>query len=813
MQGFINSLGHFMLPIDEETEYIPLLSEEEEKDLKKMNIPDVLPVLPLRNTVLFPGVVIPITVGREKSLRLVQEVYKKNKILGAVAQRDSSIDDPEFEDLYTVGTVAQILKILEMPDGTTSVIIQGRKRFRIDDLLTDKPYHVARITPMEDAEEEAAESKAVAAALKELAIKIIRLSSNIPTEATFAVKNIESPSFLINFLASNSELSLKEKQNLLENNSVSKRGFVLVEHLSRESQMLELKNDIQTKVKSDLDQQQREFLLHQQMKTIQDELGGSPQDQEVQEFREKAKKKNWDKEVAAAFEKELDKLLRLNPATGEYSVQVNYIQTLIELPWNDYTRDNFNLKRASRILERDHFGLEKVKDRILEHLAVLKLKGDLKSPILCLVGPPGVGKTSLGKSIADALNRKYVRMSLGGLHDEAEIRGHRKTYIGAMPGRIIQNLKKSKSSNPVFVLDEIDKVGRDAHGNPASALLEVLDPEQNSHFHDNFLEVDYDLSRVMFIATANTTATINPALLDRMEVIDLSGYIVEEKVQIAKRHLIPKQLDNHGVQKKQFSLPQKTIEYIIESHTRESGVRQLDKQIAKLVRVVAKHIAFNDTFETTITRERVQEILGPPRYIRDRYDGNRQAGVVTGLAWTATGGEILYVETSLSQGDGKLTLTGNLGDVMKESAVLALEYLKSHAGQLSLGPELFKKYNVHVHVPEGAIPKDGPSAGVAMMTSIASAFTQRRVRDHTAMTGEITLRGKILPVGGIKEKILAAKRAGITDIAISVENRKDVEEINEIYRKGLKFQYVNDISELMEFALLKEKVEKPMVIA
>ncbi len=802
-----------MLPIDEETEYIPLLSEEEEEDLRKMNIPDVLPVLPLRNTVLFPGVVIPITVGREKSLRLVQDVYRKNKILGAVAQRDSSIDEPEFEDLYTVGTVAQILKILEMPDGTTSVIIQGRKRFRIDDLLTDKPYHVARITPIEDAEEEAAESKAVAAALKDLAIKIIRLSSNIPTEATFAVKNIESPSFLINFLASNSELSLKEKQTLLENNSVSKRGFTLLEHLSRESQMLELKNDIQTKVKSDLDQQQREFLLHQQMKTIQDELGGSPQDQEVKEYREKGRKKKWDKEVAAAFEKELDKLLRLNPATGEYSVQVNYIQTLIELPWNDCTRDNFNLKRASRILEKDHFGLEKVKDRILEHLAVLKLKGDLKSPILCLVGPPGVGKTSLGKSIADALNRKYVRMSLGGLHDEAEIRGHRKTYIGAMPGRIIQNLKKSRSSNPVFVLDEIDKVGRDAHGNPASALLEVLDPEQNSHFHDNFLELDYDLSRVMFIATANTTATINPALLDRMEVIDLSGYIVEEKIQIAKRHLIPKQLENHGVERKHFFLPRKTLEYIIESHTRESGVRQLDKQIAKLVRVVAKQIAFHDTFDRTITRERVQEILGPPRFIRDKYGGNRQAGVVTGLAWTATGGEILYVETSLSQGDGKLTLTGNLGDVMKESAVLALEYLKSHAHNLSLGPELFKKYNVHVHVPEGAIPKDGPSAGVAMMTSIASAFTQRRVRDHMAMTGEITLRGKILPVGGIKEKILAAKRAGITDIAMSAENRKDVEEINEIYRKCLKFQYVNDISELMEFALLKEKVEKPMVIA
>jgi ATP-dependent Lon protease len=801
MQGFLNSIDHLLIPIDEETEFIPLLSEEEEEDLKKMNIPDVLPILPLRNTVLFPGVVIPITVGRDKSLRLVQEVYRKNKILGAVAQRDGSIDDPEFEDLYPVGTVAQILKILEMPDGTTSVIIQGRKRFQINDLLTDKPYLVARITPLEDDEDEPdAEAKAVAAALKELAIKIIKLSSNIPTEATFAVKNIESPSFLINFLASNSELSLKEKQAMLENNSVSSRGFVLLEHLSKESQMLELKNDIQTKVKSDLDQQQREFLLHQQMKTIQD-------------FREKAKKKKWNKEVAAAFEKELDKLLRLNPATGEYSVQVNYIQTLIELPWNEYTKDNFNLKRASRILDKDHFGLEKVKDRILEHLAVLKLKGDLKSPILCLVGPPGVGKTSLGRSIADALNRKYVRMSLGGLHDEAEIRGHRKTYVGAMPGRIIQNLKKVKSSNPVFVLDEIDKVGRDAQGNPASALLEVLDPEQNSSFHDNFLELDYDLSRVMFIATANTTAGINPALLDRMEIIDLSGYIVEEKIHIARRHLIPKHLENHGVEKNQVSIPSKTLEYMIEGYTRESGVRQLDKQIAKIVRVVAKHIAFEDKFEKSITIERVQEILGSPRYIRDRYDGNNQVGVVTGLAWTATGGEILFIEASLSQGDGKLTLTGNLGEVMKESAVLALEYLKSHADDFSLDVELFKKFNVHVHVPEGAIPKDGPSAGVAMMTSIASAFTHRKVKDHIAMTGEITLRGKILPVGGIKEKILAAKRAGITDIAISMENRKDVEEINEIYRKGLKFRFVSNISELMEFALVKETFGKTKAIA
>jgi len=803
-----------MIPLDEDTEYIPLLSEEEEEDLKKINIPDVLPILPLRNTVLFPGVVIPITVGRDKSLRLVQEVYKKNKILGAIAQKESNVDDPELDDLFRIGTVAQILKILEMPDGTTSVIIQGRKRFMLDDLITNKPYHVAKITPLEDEEEKpAGEAKAVAAALKELSIKIIKLSSNIPTEATFAVKNIESPSFLVNFLASNSELSLKQKQDLLETNNVAKRGFTLLESLSKEVQMLELKNDIQVKVKNDLDQQQREFLLHQQMKTIQDELGGSPQDQEVLDFKEKGKKKKWGKEVAAAFEKELEKLMRLNPATGEYSVQVNYIQTLIELPWNEYTKDNFNLKRASRILDKDHFGLEKVKDRILEHLAVLKLKGDLKSPILCLVGPPGVGKTSLGKSIAEALNRKYVRMSLGGLHDEAEIRGHRKTYIGAMPGRVIQNLKKVKSSNPVFVLDEIDKVGRDAHGNPASALLEVLDPEQNSTFHDNFLELDFDLSRAMFIATANTTAGINPALLDRMEIIDLSGYIVEEKTQIARRHLIPKQIKNHGLTKQQFSIPARTIELIIESYTRESGVRQLDKQIAKLVRVTAKHIAFEDNYEKKLSLSMAQEILGPPRYLRDKYDGNSHAGVVTGLAWTATGGEILFVETSLSQGEGKLTLTGNLGDVMKESAVLALEYLKSHASKFSLDAPLFKKYNVHVHVPEGAIPKDGPSAGVAMMTSITSAFTQRKIRNHTAMTGEITLRGKILPVGGIKEKILAAKRAGITDIAISEENKKDVEEINMIYREGLRFQYVNQISELMDFVLLQEQVDHPMTIS
>lgn len=810
---FARGLESLFIPIDEETEYIPLLSDEEDDTTGKLNVPDVLPILPLRNTVLFPGVVIPITVGRDKSVKLIQDVYKKNKILGAVSQHDGNIEDPVLDDLFKVGTVAQILKILEMPDGSTSVIIQGKMRFKLEDLLTDKPYHVARITSLKDSvEEPKAEADAVAATLKDLAIKIIKLSSNIPSEATFAVKNIESPSFLINFLASNSELNMKEKQKLLEMNNVVKRGLYLLEHLSKEAQMLELKNDIQSKVKTDLDQQQREFLLHQQMKTIQDELGGNPLEQEIAEFKKRARKKKWNKEVEQGFAKELEKLQRLNPATGEYSVQVNYIQTMLELPWNEFTKDNFNLKRATRILEKDHFGLEKVKERILEHLAVLKLKGDMKSPILCLVGPPGVGKTSLGKSVGEALGRKYIRMSLGGLHDEAEIRGHRKTYIGAMPGRIVQNLKKAKSANPVFVLDEIDKIGRDAHGDPASALLEVLDPEQNATFHDNFLEMDFDLSRVMFIATANTTAGIHPALLDRMEIIDVSGYIVEEKVEIAKRHLVPKQLDNHGLTKDQIFFPKKTIEKIVEDYTRESGVRQLDKQIAKTMRVFAKQLAFEEELEKTITPHRITEILGKPRYTKEKYQDNKFAGVVTGLAWTAAGGEILYVETSLSKGEGKLTLTGNLGDVMKESAVIALEFLKSHTETLDLDPAVFYKWNIHIHVPEGAIPKDGPSAGVTMATSIASAFTQRKVRSQLAMTGEITLRGKVLPVGGIKEKILAARRAGIKSIILSKENIKDIEEIKEIYLKGLRFDYVEDIYDVINLALLKEKVSKPLQI-
>lgn len=800
--------------VDEDAEFIPILSSDESDDLIRINVPDILPILPLKNTVLFPGVVIPITVGREKSLKLINEVYQKNKILGAIAQKDPDQEDPDVGDLFRKGTVAQILKILEMPDGSTSVIIQGRKRFEIEEMVSDKPYLVARIEVLEDQmPENRDELNAIVGSLKDLSMKIIKLSSNIPPEATFAVKNIESPSFLINFLSSNNDMPHADKQKLLEIDKLRQRGIRLLEYLSKEVQMLELKNDIQSKVKHDLDQQQREYLLHQQMKTIQDELGGNPMEQEINEYRKRGEKKKWSKEVDGYFQKELDKLLRLNPATGEYSVQINYIQTLLDVPWNEYTKDNFNLRRAEKILDRDHFGLEKVKERILEHLAVLKLKGDMKSPILCLVGPPGVGKTSLGKSIASALNRKYVRVSLGGLHDEAEIRGHRKTYIGAMPGRIIQNLKKTKSANPVFVLDEIDKVGRDLHGDPASALLEVLDPEQNSNFHDNYLELDFDLSRVMFVATANTTGSIHPALLDRMEVIEVSGYLVEEKIEIAKKHLIPKQLENHGLKRSQLRIPKPSLEKIIESYTRESGVRQLDKQLAKISRSVAKKLAFEDSFPGNIDIHAIHEILGAPRFSKDKYEDNQTAGVVTGLAWTAVGGEILFVETSLSKGKGNLTLTGNLGDVMKESAVIALEYLKSHSGLLDIDPEIFSKWNVHIHIPEGAIPKDGPSAGVTMITSIASAFTQRKVRKNLAMTGEITLRGKLLPVGGIKEKILAARRAGIKDIIMSRENEKDVMEIKEIYRQGLNFNYVDNIMQVLEKALLKEKVMEPMKIS
>jgi ATP-dependent Lon protease len=798
--------------LEDETDFIPLITDEDEDILLSAEVPETLPILPLRNTVLFPGVIIPISVGRKQSMKLIRDINKKSKIIGTVAQKDPSIEDPVFNDLYTVGTVAQIIRILEMPDGTTSVIIQGKRRILLEGQVSDEPYMVAKVKQLTDAKPKKKDSEfeAIVGSLKDLSLRIIKLSSNIPPEASFAVKNIESSTFLINFIGSNSDIKLADKQKLLEENDLKRRGISLLEYLVKEVQMLELKNDIQSKVKLDIDQQQREFMLHQQMKTIQDELGGNPIEQEIEELREKGAKKKWNKEVAEVFEKELNKMHRLNPATGEYSVHLNYLQTLLDLPWNEYTKDNFNLKRAQNILERDHYGLEKIKDRILEHLAILKLKGDLKSPILCLYGPPGVGKTSLGKSIARALNRKYVRMSLGGLHDEAEIRGHRKTYIGAMPGRIIQSLKKVKSSNPVFVLDEIDKVGRDFHGDPASALLELLDPQQNSTFYDNYLEMEYDLSKVMFIATANTTASINPALIDRMELIDISGYILEEKLEIAKRHLIPRNLSDHGLKKSDLSFPKKTLEFIIDNYTRESGVRSLDKTLAKICRVIAKKVAMKDPYSSSLTISFVREILGYPKFQKEKYEGNEYAGVVTGLAWTRVGGEILFVETSVSRGKGKLTLTGNLGDVMKESAVIALEYLKSHSALLKIKPEVFENWNLHVHVPEGAIPKDGPSAGITMAISIASAITQRKVKRNIAMTGEITLRGKVLPVGGIKEKILAAKRADINEIIISEENRKDIEEINQIYLQGLTFHYVKDILEVLEIALLKQKVKNPV---
>jgi len=798
-----------------EAEFFPIISDEDQESINKFEVPELLPILPLRNMVVFPGVIIPINVGRDKSLRLIREAYKNDKIIGTVAQVDATIEEPMAKDLHKTGVVAQIVKILEMPDNSTTVIIQGKKRVKIKDYLSEEPYFNAYVEALDEilpGDDQAEEFEALVGSIKDLSMKVVKMSPNIPNEATFAIKNIDNPFFLINFVCSNSELKVHAKQALLEEPNLFERSIKLLEHLSKEVQMLELKEDIQTKVKSELDKQQREFLLNQQIKTIQNELGGNPAEKEIEELKKKAKDKKWPKDIAEVFENETDKLHRLNPATGEYSVQLNYLQVLLELPWNEYTKDRFDMKYAEEVLDRDHYGLERVKERILEHLAVLKLKGDLKSPILCLYGPPGVGKTSLGKSVAEALGRKYVRMSLGGLHDEAEIRGHRKTYIGAMPGRIVQNMKKAGSSNPVFILDEIDKVSKDFHGDPASALLEVLDPEQNNAFHDNYLELDYDLSKVMFIATANTIGTISPPLRDRMEMIDVSGYIIEEKVEIARRHLIPKQLENHGVTIEQLDISAKALEKLIEQYTKESGVRELDKRIAQVTRKIAKKIAFDENFSKSVKVEHLEDLLGKPIYNREMYDGNEFAGVVTGLAWTAVGGDILYIETSLSQGKGKLTITGNLGDVMKESTVIALEIIKSRAKELNIDNKSFDDWNVHVHVPEGAIPKDGPSAGITMVTSLASAFTQRKVKKSIAMTGEITLRGKVLPVGGIREKILAAKRSSIKEIILSSQNQKDIEEIKPEYVKGLKFNYVNTIDEVLDIALLKQKVDNPIKI-
>ncbi len=794
--------------IDDDAEFIPLLSVEDEEIMNAEELPESLPILPLRNTVLFPGVVIPITVGRDKSIKLIKEAYKGNKLIGVVAQKDKEQEDPLYEDLFRIGTVAFILKTLQMPDGSTTIIIQGKKRFELGDLIQSDPYFTANVQQFGNNEKLRKDEKfkALISSLKDISIQIIKLSPNIPSDAAFAIQNIESPHFLVNFISSNLNADILEKQKLLEVSDLTERANLALSILTKDLQMLELKNQIQNKVKVDLDKQQRDYFLNQQLKTIQEELGGNPGEQEINEIKTKAEQKKWSKEVGQTFEKELKKLQRINPASPDYSIQMNYLNVLTDLPWNEYTTDNFDLKRAQDVLDEDHFGLDKVKERIIEHLAVLKLKGDMKSPIICLVGPPGVGKTSLGKSVARALERKYIRMSLGGLRDEAEIRGHRKTYIGAMPGRIIQQLKKVKSSNPVFVLDEIDKIlGMNVNGDPSAALLEVLDPEQNFAFYDNFLEETFDLSKVMFIATANTLNTIHPALRDRMEVIEVSGYVMEEKLEIAKRHLLPKQLLEHGVKKSQLKFSDSVLQKIISDYTRESGVRQLEKNIAKVIRNKARFIASDEKYNKTLNIAEIENVLGIPSVQHDSWLKKDMVGVATGLAWTAVGGEILFVETSLSQGKGNLTLTGNLGDVMKESATIAYEFIKSHAKQLDIAEDTFEKWNIHIHVPEGATPKDGPSAGITMLTAITSSITKRKVRANIAMTGEITLRGKVLPVGGIREKILAAKRSKITDIILCKDNKRNIEEINQTYLEGLSFHYVEDMTEVLNIALVADK--------
>ncbi len=795
--------------LDEDSELIPLMTPEDEEEIRKEEVPEILPILPLRNTVLFPGVVIPITAGRDASIKLIKDANGGNKTIGVVAQNSETVEDPTIDDIHRIGTVARILRILKMPDGNTMVVIQGKKRFEVGEFVQTEPY--IKATAKEVVEEQPTidntEFNAIIDSIRDLSLKIIKENPNLPTEASFAIKNIQSNSFLVNFVSSNMPLDVAEKQELLNINSLKKRALATLKKMNTEFQRLELRNDIQSKVREDMDQQQREYYLHQQMKTIQEELGGVSYDEELDEMRKKAKTKKWDSTVAETFEKEIGRLQRMNPQVAEYSVQRNYLDLLLELPWNEYSKDKFDLKKAQKILNRDHFGLDKVKERIIEHLAVLKLKGDMKSPIICLYGPPGVGKTSLGKSVAESLGRKYVRMSLGGLRDEAEIRGHRKTYIGAMPGRLIQNLKKAGTSNPVFVLDEIDKLSSSHQGDPSSAMLEVLDPEQNNAFYDNYLEIGYDLSKILFIATANSLATIPWALRDRMEIINVNGYIIEEKIEIAKKHLLPKQLKEHGLTAKDILIGKPQLEKIVEGYTRESGVRGLDKMIAKVVRFAAKSIAMEQEYNVKITSEDIESILGPARLERDKYENNEVAGVVTGLAWTSVGGDILFIESILSKGKGSLSITGNLGKVMKESATIAMEFIKANAEEFGINMDDLEKNNVHIHVPEGATPKDGPSAGITMLTSLVSVFTKRKVKSKLAMTGEITLRGKVLPVGGIQEKILAAKRANIKEIILCKDNERDINEIKPQYLKGLKFHFVDTMKEVIDIALLKQKVK------
>ena len=799
---------------DSEADLIPLLTPEDEEEMNNEALPELLAILPLRNMVLFPGVVIPITAGRDKSIKLINDANAVGKTIGVVAQINEEDEDPTKDDIHKIGTVARILRVLKMPDGNVTVILQGKKRFEIDTVVEELPYITAKIkeVPEKRPKKNDTEFVAILDSIKEIAIQIIKESPNIPSEATFAIKNIESQSFLVNFVTSNMNLSVKEKQDLLAINKLKDRALETLRYMNIELQKLELKNDIQSKVRFDLDQQQREYFLHQQMKTIQEELGGVSQEEEMDEMLQKSLTKKWDEKTKKHFEKELSKMRRMNPQVPDFGIQRNYLELFLELPWNEYSKDNFDLKRAQKILDRDHFGLEEVKKRMIEHLAVLKLRNDMKSPIICLTGPPGVGKTSIGRSIAEALGREYVRISLGGLRDESEIRGHRKTYIGAMPGRIIQSLKKAGTSNPVFVLDEIDKLSNSSHGDPSSALLEVLDPEQNNSFYDNFLEMGYDLSKVMFIATSNNMGAIQPALQDRMEIIRMSGYTIEEKVEIARQHLFPRQLKEHGMTTKDLSIGKKQLERIVEGYTRESGVRNLEAKIAQVIRNAAKSVAMEEEYNKKVTDEDIIKVLGAPRLGRDKYETNDVAGVVTGLAWTSVGGDILFIESLLSPGKGTMTITGNLGTVMKESATIALEYIKANTKLLELDSEILSKYNIHLHVPEGATPKDGPSAGIAMLTSLVSLFTQKRVKKNLAMTGEITLRGKVLPVGGIKEKILAAKRANIKEIILCHENKSDVDEIKPEYLEGLSFHYVKEMSEVLKYALTDENVKNAKVL-